>query len=169
MDKTIEIIADYKLKDYLDYTFKNLLAKNSVKFILLLSVIFIISDVLYFLKILPNEEKISSFNIIMPILVLIIFPLLIFLVTKNVVKRESKQNVKTVIIFNSQFVTTKKEFSEIKKPWNNYKEITETNDCVLLKQNKNRIDFYPKRFFSAQQLVDLKELINSIEIKNKLK
>lgn len=168
MEKEIIIQPNYTTKEYLEFTYKNLFAKWSVKLIIVYALVLLILDLVYLFQ--ANDFIIFSngipiFNIIFPVLVFIAFPLFIYLLLKKALHNDAKFGEQTIFIFNKDYFRTKKELSDVKKPWNLYKSIVETEDNFLLKHNKNRTDFLPKRFFSDQQIIDFRELIQTLDIK----
>ena len=167
MEKEIIIEPNYTAKEYLEFTYKNLFAKWSVKLIILYALVLLIVDLVYLFQtsdFIVFSNGIPIFNIIFPIIVFIAFPLFIYLLLKKALHNDVKLG-KTVFIFNKDYFRTKKELSDVKKPWNLYTSIVETKDNFLLKQNKNQTDFLPKRFFSDQQIIDFRELIQTLDIK----
>jgi hypothetical protein len=170
MDSEIIIKPNYTLKEYLNFTFKNLFTKWSVKLIVTIALLILVVDVIYLFQtsnLISFSNGIPIFNIIFPILVFIIFPSSIYLMLKKAVQKQKDE--KTLFIFNSDYFRIKKELSDVKNPWNLYKSIIETENYFLVKQKKHQTDFFPKRFFSEQQLIDFKELIQKLDLEKKLK
>jgi len=172
MENEIIIKPNYTIKEYLEFTFKNLFAKWSMKLIILYALVLLIFDLVYLFQVsdfIIFSNGIPTFNLIFPILVFIAFPLFIYLVLKKALHNDAKLGEQTIFIFNKDYFRTKKELSDVKKPWNLYESIVETESNFLFKQNKNRTDFFPKRFFSEQQIIDFRELIQTLDIKKSLK
>lgn len=172
MEKEIIIEPKYTTKDYLEFTYKNLFAKWGVKLIILYALVLLIVDLVYLFQVsnfIVFSNGIPIFNIIFPIVVFVAFPLFIYLVLKKALHNDAKLGKQTIFIFNKDYFRTQKELSDVKKPWNLYESIVETESDFLLKQKKNQTDFFPKRFFSEQQIIDFRELIQTLDIKKSLK
>jgi hypothetical protein len=172
MEKEVIIKPNYTTKECFEFTFKNLIAKWSVKFIISYALLLVIVDLGHLFQIsdviiFPNG--IPIFNIVFPILVFIVFPIFIYLLAKKALHNDHKLGDQTLFIFNKDYFRIKKELSDVKKPWNFYESIVETEDNFLLKQNKNKMDFFPKRFFSEQQIIDFRELMKALDINKSLK
>ena len=170
MDNGIVIKPNYTLKEYLHFTYKNLFSKWSTKLIVIIALLMVVLDLVYLFQtsnLVPFSNGIPIFNIILPVLVFIIFPSSMYLMLKKAVQKQKDEEI--LFIFNSDYFRIKKELSDVKKPWTSYKSIVETENYFLVKQNNYQTDFFPKRFFSGQQLIDFKELIQKLDLEKKLR
>ncbi|MDX6188860.1 YcxB family protein [Flavobacterium sp. Fl-318] len=166
MEYEIIIKPNYTLKESLNFTFRNLFAKWNVKIVLLIATLILLIDLIHLFQIseiiiFPNG--IPLFNILFPFIIFLIVPISIYLLLKKTIRNELNQQ--THYIFNVDCFRIKKDLSDVKKPWNLYESILETKDYFLIKQNKYQTDFFPKRFFSEQQVIDFRELIKTLDIK----
>ncbi len=169
MNNEIVIKPNYTLKEYLNFTYKNLFSKWGIKLVFVIALFMLVFDLVYLFQtsnLVSFSNGIPIFNIILPILVFIIFPSSIYLMLKKAVQKQKEEEIH--FIFNSNYFRIKKELSDVKKPWTSYKSIVETENYFLVKQNNHQTDFFPKRFFSEQQLVDFKELIQKLDLEKKL-
>lgn len=172
MDKEIIIKPKYTFKEYLKFVFINRFNTFTFKIVIIIAFIMLIFDFLYWLNLIDKsifQDGLPSFNIIFPLLVFLILPILIFSSTKKSFNNNFRLKEDFSIIFNSEYFQEKGETFDVKTPWKNLKLVSENKNNFLIKHSKQLTSFYPKRFFTNQQIIEFRKLIRSIDIKNKLK
>lgn len=169
MEKEIILKPKYELKDFLRFSFSNISSSWGFKFVILLAFFMLITDVLNLFKI-DNLflDSLSIFNIIFPLLVFVLFPLILYLITKYSFNKNFRLKEDVSIIMNSSFMIEKGETFEVKTPWNKIESVYEKKHLFLINHNKHQKGFLSKKHFSKQELIDFKNLLNSISIKKKL-
>lgn len=172
MDKEIIIKPKYTLKEYLRFVFTNKFNSFVFKFIIAIAFLMLIFDFLFWFNLIERsvfKNGLPTMNIVFPFLIFLGYPTIIYFTTKKSFNNNFRLKEDFSIIFNSEYFQEKGETFDVKTPWKNLKLVSEDKNNFLIKHSKPLTSFYPKRFFTNQQIIEFRELIRSVDIKNRLK
>ncbi|VXB06548.1 conserved hypothetical protein [Flavobacterium sp. 9AF] len=113
------------------------------------------------------------FSAIAPIFIIPLLIIIYLFVAYRNSKKQIQDNprIKENIIYtlNSEYFEEKGDSFEVKHFWKNIKKVVEKNDLFLIYIGNNRANFIRKVDLKENQYNELKELLNSLNIKKSLK
>ena len=170
MNKEIILEPKHELKDFLIFGYSNLFSSWAMKLVVLLSFIALTMNVLYFFDLLDVKsifsDGIPTTNLIVPIIVLVVLPLVMYFLIKTSFEKNFRLKEKSKIIINQDNLIEEGETYSVVTPWNKIEMITQKSSLFLIKNDRFKKGFISKRHFTTEQLIDFKQIIKSTNVKS---
>ena len=164
MEKEIVIKPNYFFWDYFKVNLFIHVNKVSYYIIIPLSFIFILLDI-YYINI-GQKKVIEIFEF--PSIVFLLLPLIIFLSVYRITKhslsnKKLKEDIKIIITY--QNLKYQGDTFNIKYNWDDFIKIKETKNWFLFYINKKQAQVIRKKDLHDNELNELKEILNSLNVK----
>ena len=168
MEQEIVIKPNYVFWDYFKINLYIIVNKISYYILIPISAIIIFLNIYWI--VIGEKNVIEMFEF--PFLVFLLLPFVIFLSVYRITKfslSNKKLSEEINIIINQQFIDYKGETFNIKYNWTDFLKFKETKNWFLFYFNKRQAQVIRKKDLNENQLIELKELFNSLKIKKSLK
>lgn len=150
-------------KDYINSNFILLYSKVSIKiFTTLISIFLVLTIVLAVLSYSPYSQ------IFVPLAMLIVMPFMTYFSAKRNFDTNKMTGETIEYQFDNSYFSIKGESFSGSLPWERVYKVTQTKNWILVWQNMRNANPIPKRDISEVQLVEIKQILASHNVKNNL-
>lgn len=150
-------------KDFLNFNLKNSLPRMVIFTVLMVFVL-----ILNFNNNDFNTQELYKSVIISTVLVFIFVAVRSYFRLKTVYHSNQKIQEEIIYTFTNEMVGTKGETFESDFLWSSVHRVKENKDWFLIYQSKTTMNMVPKKYFSENEITNLRKIIKNSGVKAKL-
>lgn len=151
--------------DFIRVNFTILYKKAFVKFITLMAFFALIISVIGNIQ-FPGTTSLSQ--IMLPILILVILPLITYNSARKNFKTNKRINEPVEYSIDDKIISLKGESFNAQLSWEKIYKVNKTKEWILIWQNKQVANVIPRRNITDSQIAILKNIISNYKLKNDL-